>query len=51
MLGNVVFWVLIWNEIEVYKYLTNGIAMAAMLLLLGKGKERLTGISLEKYSL
>ncbi|MDE6568910.1 MAG: accessory gene regulator B family protein [Lachnospiraceae bacterium] len=51
MIGNVVFLVLIWNEIEIYKYLANGIAMAAILLLLGKGKERLAGISMEKYSL
>lgn len=44
MLSNAIFCVLMWNEIEIYKYLASGIAMAAMLLLLGKGKEWPAGI-------
>lgn len=36
-----------WNGIEIYKYLATGIAMAAILLLLGKGKEWLAGIRIE----
>lgn len=44
MLGNAIFCVLMWNEIEIYKYLVSGIVIAAMLLLLGKGKEWIAGI-------
>ncbi|RKI39309.1 hypothetical protein D7V86_17280 [bacterium D16-51] len=50
MIGNVAFLILQWNEIAISKYLENGIVMAAILLLLGKGKECLTSISLKKYS-
>jgi len=51
ILSNVIFCVLIWNEIEIYKYLANGVAIAAMLLLLGKIKEWLIDIRLEKTKL
>lgn len=47
MLSNAIFCVLMWNGIEIYKYLATGIAMAAILLLLGKGKEWLAGIRIE----
>lgn len=51
MIGNAIVCVLIWNDIEIYKYLANGVAMAAMLLLMGKRKEWLTGIRLEETKL
>lgn len=44
MLIYAVFWVLVWNKMRIYKYLANGVAMAAMLLLLGKTKEWFTDI-------
>ena len=51
MLGNVVVCILIWNDIEIYKYLANGIAMAAMLLLMGKRNEWFLGFRIERTKL